>query len=242
MRIGVYVDGFNLFHGGRGVCGRGKPGWRWLDIRALATTLIASRRNWADARVKRIVYCTARVDALASTSGRADQNVYLRALLATGSVDHVEYGQFVSRVKRSRPAVKDARGRPVIVRPDWLHVYDAFDNEEPDAKLLVSHAVLEEKGSDVNLASHVLIDVLRETVDAIVVITNDGDQRFPIQYVRQIVPVGVINPTRNYLAGTLRGQPDDGVGRHWWRQLTPADFADHQLPDPADGCPKPVGW
>lgn len=32
MRVGVYVDGFNLCYGGRGLRGKGQPGWRWLDI------------------------------------------------------------------------------------------------------------------------------------------------------------------------------------------------------------------
>ncbi|HEY7200404.1 MAG TPA: NYN domain-containing protein, partial [Candidatus Dormibacteraeota bacterium] len=31
MRVGVYVDGFNLYYGARGLCGRGTAGWRWLD-------------------------------------------------------------------------------------------------------------------------------------------------------------------------------------------------------------------
>jgi hypothetical protein len=40
VRVGVYIDGFNLYYGGRGLCGRSTPGWRWLDIRRLASTLI----------------------------------------------------------------------------------------------------------------------------------------------------------------------------------------------------------
>jgi hypothetical protein len=46
VRIGVYVDGFNLYYGARGLCGRGTPGWRWLDLRALATDLVGRRTNW----------------------------------------------------------------------------------------------------------------------------------------------------------------------------------------------------
>src|SRR5271169_6200566 len=42
MRIGVYIDGFNLYYGARGLCGRGTPGWRWIDLRALATDLVAA--------------------------------------------------------------------------------------------------------------------------------------------------------------------------------------------------------
>ena len=45
MRIGVYVDGFNLYYGARSLCGRGTPGWRWLDLRGLAAHLVGRARK-----------------------------------------------------------------------------------------------------------------------------------------------------------------------------------------------------
>jgi hypothetical protein len=63
MRIGVYIDGFNLYYGARGLCGRGTPGWRWIDLRALAADLVGRRTSWKDAQVERVVYCAARIDA-----------------------------------------------------------------------------------------------------------------------------------------------------------------------------------
>ena len=86
-----------------------------------------------------------------------------------------------------------------------------------------------------NVASHLLVDVLRGDVDAAVVVSNDNDLRYPVQQARHRVPVGVVNPTPNQLAGDLRGSAADGVGRHWWYQLVPADLRAHQLPDPAAG-------
>ena len=87
MRVGVYVDGFNLYYGAGGLCGRGTPGWRWLDLRGLAAELIGTARPAGrGAEVTRLVYCTARLDAAAHDSSRADQDVYLRALVAAGSV------------------------------------------------------------------------------------------------------------------------------------------------------------
>ncbi|MGH3281116.1 MAG: hypothetical protein ACRDNW_18545 [Trebonia sp.] len=104
---------------------------------------------------------------------------------------------------------------------------------------MVSYAYREEKGCDVNVISHLLVDVLRGDVDAAVVISN---LRCPVQQARQRVPVGVVNPSQNQLAGDLRGSVADGVGRHWWYQLVPADLYAHQLPDPAAGVARPVGW
>jgi hypothetical protein len=64
VRTGVYVDGFNLYYGARALCGRGTPGWRWLDLRGLAADLVGRPAGWAGAEVVRVVYCTARIDAL----------------------------------------------------------------------------------------------------------------------------------------------------------------------------------
>lgn len=243
MRIGVYVDGFNLYYGARGMCGRGTPGWRWLDLRAMATGLIRRRARWAGARVERVVYCTARVDGATNPSGHADQDVYLKALLATRSVDHIEYGTYVARVKTAPLAVKDPRGRPRLVGPARpVMIQDGHGGQVPEAVFMVSYASREEKGSDVNVAAHLLLDLLAGAVDGALVISNDSDLRFPLQQARQRIPVGLVNPSRNYLAGDLRGDPASGAGRHWWARLTVADLKNHQLPDPAARYRRPEGW
>jgi hypothetical protein len=100
----------------------------------------------------------------------------------------------------------------------------------------------EEKGSDVNVAAHLLRDIFTGAVDAAVVITNDSDLGLPLRMARAVIPVGTVNPQTGYLAGALRGLPTDGRGRHWWRQLQPTDFRSHQLPDPVGKYRKPRGW
>jgi hypothetical protein len=30
MKVGVYIDRYNLCYGARDLCGRGTGGWRWL--------------------------------------------------------------------------------------------------------------------------------------------------------------------------------------------------------------------
>ncbi len=217
----MYVDGFNLYYGARGLCGRGTPGWRWLDLRALATDLVSRRTNWQGARLERVVYCTARIDGATNPPGHADQDVYLKALLA----------------------VKDPHGRPRLVGPAWpVMVQDGRGAPVTDAVFMVSYANREEKGSDVNVAAHLLLDVLGGAVDGAVVISNDSDLRFPIEQAREHVPVGVVNPSRNYLAGDLRGSPGTGAGWHWWARLTANDLKAHQLPDPAGRYRRPAGW
>lgn len=76
-------------------------------------------------------------------SGQADQDVYLKALLAAGSVDHIEYGTYVARVKTAPLAVKDARGRPSLVGPGWpVMVQDGRGGAVSDAVFMVSYANL----------------------------------------------------------------------------------------------------
>ena len=51
--------------------------------------------------------------------------------------------------------------RQVVTASAWpVMVLDATDNLVPSAKFMVSYAQREEKGSDVNVASHLLRDVL----------------------------------------------------------------------------------
>jgi hypothetical protein len=242
MRTGVYVDGFNLYFGGRAHCGRGKPGWRWLDLRALATTLIAGTNNWSGAVLDRVVYCTARIDQRTNPSGAADQAVYLRALKVSGSVDHIEYGNFVYGIRHAPLAVIGPAKEPVLVSPDWPICVKDGAIAMPSATFMASVAYREEKASDVNVATHLLADVLSGAVDAAVVISNDSDLRLPLRRVRQLVPVGLVNPTARQLAGHLRFGVTEGVGRHWTRRLIARDYRSCQLPDPVASYAKPQGW
>lgn len=244
MRVGVYVDAFNLYYGGRAHFGPGAPGWRWLDLRALATKLvISSLDTWPRARVSRVLYCTARINSHDNLMGARDQEMYLKALVAASSVDHIEFGHYQSKVKIRPLATPDSKGRPVLVRPGLpLLIKDGAGAPEPAATFMASVADREEKGSDVNVATHLMLDVLRGDVKAAIVISNDSDLALPIRECRRLVPVGVVNPGTSATAGALRGDRGDGVARHWWYRLTQADFLLHQLPGEIGGYRRPADW
>jgi hypothetical protein len=127
MRVGVYVDGYNLYYSGRRWFGRGTRGWKWLSPRALATSLVAERGNWAGARVERVIYCIARVDAADAPAAYVDQDVYLKALVAVQAVDHVEFGQYVARASKSHLL-------PSLVRDDHSLFDQAFSSSPPDSR------------------------------------------------------------------------------------------------------------
>ena len=231
MRVGVYVDGYNLYYGARRMCGRGTPGWRWLDIKGLIEGIIVGQSGWAGPHDVSVTYCTARISGAGNLVGQREQDVYLRALAVSGSATRIEYGNYVSRVGTAPLAVAGPHHRPEIVRPQWpVMLQDSNDQDVPDGRFMVSVARREEKGTDVNVASHLLIDVLSGAVDAAVIVSNDSDLALPIRIARTRVPVGMVNPTPSYFAGKLEGSPTEGVGGHWWYQLTIADLTAHQLP------------
>lgn len=243
MRVGVYVDGFNLYYGARSLCGRGTQGWRWIDLRRLGQRVIEAREGWAGAEVSRVVYCTARISGRDNAMGQREQDIYLRALVEGGSVDVMAMGNYVSRVATAPLATKGPHGRPVIARPRWPVMVKGDDGAEvQDAVFMASVARREEKGSDVNVASHLLIDVLSRSVDAAVVISNDSDLAFPVQHARTLVPVGTVNPTPTYTAGKLNGRPGDGAGNHWWYQLTCEDLYAAQLSEVVGRARRPQAW
>ena len=142
VRVGVYVDGFNLYFGARSVCGRGTRGWRWLDVRALAERLLSWEWLERGAHIDRVVYCTARVSGIEDRTSPADQDVYLRALRAYGSVDWIAFGTFVTRVKVAPLAERDERGRPRLARARWpILTRDAVGADMPGATFMVSYLI-----------------------------------------------------------------------------------------------------
>ncbi|HVV13494.1 NYN domain-containing protein [Amycolatopsis sp.] len=194
----------------------------------------------------RVIYCTARIDAADAPSAYIDQDIYLKALMAVGAVDQIEYGHYVARAKQVPLAIPSRKGRPQLVRPPLqlpagLPLSIASDGNGGQI-VLATGLVREEKGSDVNVATHLLVDVLGGNVDAAVVISNDSDLGLPLKVARNCIPVGLVNPSPGFMAGALQGESADGVGRHFWRQLHPEDFTAHQMPNPAGTFTSPAGW
>ena len=245
MRVGVYIDGLNLYYGGRSRFGRGTSGWRWLDLRLLGERLLTNRNDWTahGAAISRVVYCTALVDTRLGQGSHRRQQVYLAALRANSSFDHLEQGRFALRLKTAQLATRGRKGRPVVHTSRWpIMVRDSHGRDVPDARFVVSYLNSEEKATDVNVASHLLFDVLTEQVEAAIVISNDSDLRLPIRLSRQRVPVGTVNPSKKRMAGDLKGQRDEGPGMHWWYQLTDDDFLASQLPHTVGPFHRPPGW
>ena len=99
---------------------------------------------------------------------------------------------------------------------------------------------MEEKGSDVNLAVHLLNDAWKKSFDAAVVISNDTDLVTPIRMVsvEQGKPVFVVCPSGKRMALPLA---DVATYR---RHVRPAMLRAAQFPTkiPGSSVSKPATW
>ena len=162
----VYVDGFNLYYR---ALKYGRFGdFRWLDIVRFSRVLLPHNH------ITLVRYFTADLHPLKGDAGTADrQRVYLRALRSLPDLV----------IHKGRFAVRQ------IVRP---LVTPAQPLDGPSSMARVWN--LEEKGSDVNLASYLLRDGFLREYEAAVVISDDSDLVEPIRIVRRDIgrPVGIV--------------------------------------------------
>ncbi|MBV8594040.1 MAG: NYN domain-containing protein [Caulobacteraceae bacterium] len=148
-------------------CLRRSP-YKWLDLVALSRNLLP--RN----TVQAVRYFTARVTPRPKDPGQSiRQQMYLRALQTRPEVT-VHFGHFLSHEVSMPDAAAWRAGRHIPVQV----------------------IKTEEKGSDVNLATHLLTDAFENLFDVAVLITNDSDLVEPIRVVRQRLgrTVGILNP------------------------------------------------
>ena len=99
---------------------------------------------------------------------------------------------------------------------------------------------MEEKGSDVNLAAHLLNDAWKGLFDAAVVISNDTDLITPIRMVavERAKPVFVVCPGRWQMAPQLASVAT------YQRHIRSAMLTSAQFPTPIPGTTirKPATW
>ncbi|MCY3748926.1 MAG: NYN domain-containing protein [Chloroflexi bacterium] len=190
---------------------QGKP-YRWLNLGQLARLLLSQHQ------VNRIRYFTAILSNRPAdpTQGQRQQT-YLRALRTVPDLS-IHYGYLLGKKKR-RPLAN-----PPPTGPRTVEVLDT-----------------EEKGSDVNLASHLLLDGFEDDYELAVVISNDSDLQTPIDLVRTRLnkEVGVFDPS-------LRRSFQLYKAASWYRPLRRGPLMASQFPgtlrDSQGTITKPSGW
>lgn len=170
----VLVDGFNLY---KGLLER-HPAYKWLNLLALSEKLMP------ETEIVNLFYFTANVkERFHGDNAPRRQQTYLRVLENQGI--KVVRGKFrkdqdwlrsvnTSRTEFSAPALKPNLGLT------QLALDRAATQAEPD--YVKTHVYkMQEKGSDVNLASYLLREVFVEGAKNVLVITGDSDLVTPIK-------------------------------------------------------------
>jgi uncharacterized LabA/DUF88 family protein len=186
--------------------------WKWLDPEALFRNVLGPQND-----LVRVKYFTARVQPTDSDPDvHVRQDTYLRAMAAHCPLVEAHFGHFL----RHRIPMEHANPPPLRV--------EVWKNEE--------------KGSDVNLALHVLNDAWRNDYDCAVIVSNDSDLAEALRLVKSQhgKVIGLITP----------GAPTRKTS---WQLRQQADFLKRidvwmlqasQLPDPIPGTTihKPPSW
>lgn len=145
--------------------------YKWLDLEKLCNSILKNTP------ISKIKYFTARVVPRPNDPEQAvRQEIYLRALALNPKIE-IYFGHFLSHP--TRMPICDGDGNP---NGQYAQVIKT-----------------EEKGSDVNLASHLLLDAHQGGFDQAIIISNDSDLLTPIRFVRREFKkrVGILNPHRN---------------------------------------------
>jgi uncharacterized LabA/DUF88 family protein len=186
--------------------------YRWLDLEKLCALMLPQND------VHHIKYYTAHVGARAGDPNQPiRQQIYLRALGTLPKVS-VHLGHYLSHT------VTMPLAHPVPGGPRFAQVVKT-----------------EEKGSDVNLATHLVSDAYENAFDTAVLITNDSDLCEPVNIVRARLgkKVGILNP-HQHPSFTLKRAAT------FFKQIRSGVLGASQLPvqltDAKGAFAKPAGW
>lgn len=214
----AYIDGFNLY---KGLLER-NPKSKWLDLPSFCQSLRP------DLKLNKIFYFTARVKQIFPGDDSPNrQHSYLRVLqnqgvkVVLGKFRKDEYWQHLATTERKQviePRLKSYFG---LVQRALTTSSNQSHPALPKARVVK----MQEKGSDVNLASYLLKDSFEGLVNALV-ISGDSDLVTPILFARNFgTNVRVVVPNPDIKCSALRQAASSLI------QLTYSDVSKFQLPE-----------
>jgi len=188
--------------------------YKWLNVFQLAATQLPKNE------IDKLRYFTARVSARPHDPTQPQrQETYLRALATVPQVE-VHFGHFLTHEVSMPDAAAWHAGTYRAVRV----------------------IKTEEKGSDVNLATYLLMDAVDDLFDVAIIVSNDSDLKEPISLIRSRFgkKVGLFGPRSTRLSGALRPLADF-VRKFGPNALQSAQFPG-QMTDAIGAFQKPQGW
>jgi hypothetical protein len=227
MRGIFYIDGFNFYF----LRMKGLPQFKWLNVKALADRVVAP-----DVTVERVNYYTANVSGKVDHGAPNRQQTYFRALRTIPEIA-IHTGQFLTSQKWAWLI------KPPLAKPD------AYKWAAPPHPDLVLVQRTEEKGSDVNLGSHLVRDAFLDRFDVAYVVTNDTDLVEPVRIVTEEAgkQVCVVAPCRQRRKNIPIPSPSLAKVCSFVLYIDDADLAASQFPDPIKRLSKneickPASW
>jgi NYN domain-containing protein len=176
---------------------KGRPERKWLDVRKVCEELLPSKYQLSWIR-----YFTARVAGSATDPHQPQrQDLYLRALRGECTPFSLHEGRFRTDVSALPRA------------------------GSPSAEL-VKVRVTQEKGSDVNLAVHLIDDAAESAIDAAIVITDDFDQVGALTMAREHYGIALIVVSPRCHRGLSRT-----VGAEFYKPIHEQFLLECQLPE-----------
>ncbi len=175
MRTYIYVDGFNFYYGAI----KGTP-YKWLDFKSLFQKLLDPKHQ-----IISIKYFSAHVTGRIDPGQPLRQKTYLNALKAYIPEIEIHLGHFSTH--------------------DVIAPLASYNPNFKDRRFFVPIIKTEEKGSDVNLAVHLLNDSWLNVFDCAVVVSNDSDLEESLKIIKRQhkKTIGLINPRGPYPARSL---------------------------------------
>jgi len=185
IRTYIYVDGFNLYY--RSL--KDTP-YKWLDLKKLFAYLLKQEN-----RIDKIKYFTTKVSGRLDPNKPIRQETYLRAIEKYIPEIEIYYGHFLSN-EITAPLANTNPPQRVKVNI-WRHGTQKTIIAETTPDQLVKVIKTEEKGSDVNLAVHLLNDAWLNKYDCAVVVSNDSDLAEALRLVREMhKTIGILTPVK----------------------------------------------
>jgi uncharacterized LabA/DUF88 family protein len=189
-----------------------KTPYKWLDLMALMEKLLSPNNQ-----IIEIKYFTALVSGQRDPQKPINQQTYLRALKAYIPQLNIFYGHFLTH-----------------------HVYAELAKPTANQKA-VQIVKTEEKGSDVNIAVHLLNDAWLNDYDCAVVVSNDSDLAEAMRLVKLYHPtklIGLIMPGDGHPSKELMKHSD------FIKRVRKGVLLNSQLPNPIPNTNlfKPHGW
>ena len=193
-----------------------KTPYKWLDLATLFAKLLDPQQH-----IIEIKYFTARVSSRdGSPQAPQRQKAYLLAIEKYIPNIYMYYGHYLSH--------------PVMAK-----VCDPLPNQPPYLRVIKT----EEKGSDVNIALHILNDAWLDKYDCAVLVSNDSDLAEALRFAKEDhkKKIGLVVPGDEKYRKASRELSKYATFTH---RISKTLLSESQLPNPIPGTNiyKPATW